>query len=45
MSKRAKFALITWLGNKVSAMNKAKVSTDKALLKEACPVRLIIHYP
>ncbi|XP_028392676.1 coactosin-like protein [Dendronephthya gigantea] len=37
MSKRAKFALITWLGKGVSAMNKAKVSTDKALLKEACP--------
>ncbi|CAB3995312.1 coactosin [Paramuricea clavata] len=37
MSKRAKFALITWIGPGVSALKKAKVSTDKAFLKEACP--------
>lgn len=41
MSKRAKFALITWIGPSVSALKKAKVSTDKAFLKEACPVRQI----
>lgn len=33
MSKRAKFALITWVGSGVSAMKKAKLSTDKALVK------------
>jgi hypothetical protein len=40
MSKRAKFALITWIGPGVSPLKKAKVSTDKAFLKEACPVRV-----
>jgi len=34
MSKRAKFALITWVGPSVSAMKKAKLSTDKAFVKE-----------
>lgn len=40
LSKRAKFVLITWIGPKVSPLKKAKVSTDKAFLKETCPVRL-----
>jgi len=34
MSKRAKFALITWVGASVSAMKKAKLSTDKAFVKD-----------
>jgi len=33
MSKRAKFALITWVGASVSAIKKAKLSTDKAMVK------------
>ncbi|XP_071507501.1 coactosin-like protein [Diadema antillarum] len=33
MSKRAKFILITWIGANVSAMKKAKVSTDKGSVK------------
>jgi len=34
LSKRAKFVLVTWVGQNVSVMKKAKMSTDKALLKD-----------
>jgi hypothetical protein len=34
MSKRSKFVLVTWVGPNVSVMKKAKMSTDKALMKE-----------
>eukprot|EP00092_Neocalanus_flemingeri_P096868 GFUD01123343.1.p1 GENE.GFUD01123343.1~~GFUD01123343.1.p1 ORF type:complete len:238 (+),score=62.34 GFUD01123343.1:103-816(+) len=34
MSKRSKFVLSTWVGPNVSVMKKAKMSTDKALMKE-----------
>ena len=34
MSKRAKFVLITWTGPDVPPLKKAKVSTDKALVKK-----------
>ncbi|GCB69550.1 coactosin-like protein [Scyliorhinus torazame] len=34
MSKRAKFALITWIGDGVTVLQRAKVSTDKSLVKE-----------
>ncbi|KAI6650243.1 Coactosin-like protein [Oopsacas minuta] len=34
MSVRAKFVFITWIGLKVSHLKKAKVSTDKAFVKE-----------
>eukprot|EP00123_Amoebidium_parasiticum_P000880 comp11795_c0_seq1/m.6405 comp11795_c0_seq1/g.6405 ORF comp11795_c0_seq1/g.6405 comp11795_c0_seq1/m.6405 type:complete len:143 (-) comp11795_c0_seq1:444-872(-) len=34
LSKRAKFAFITWIGDSVSALKKAKVSTDKAEVKK-----------
>eukprot|EP01147_Barroeca_monosierra_P008695 gene8695-1084_t len=34
LSRRAKFALITWVGPKTSVLKKAKVSTDKAFVKE-----------
>lgn len=33
LSKRAKFAFITWIGESVPALKKAKVSTDKATVK------------
>jgi len=36
MSKRAKFVLVTWVGPGVSVMKKAKMSTDKALMKDIC---------
>lgn len=34
MSRRAKFAFVTWIGPSVSALKKAKVSTDKAFVKQ-----------
>merc|ERR1739844_868853 len=34
MSKLAKFVLVTWVGPNVSVMKKAKMSTDKALMKD-----------
>ncbi|KAM6123493.1 coactosin-like protein [Rhynochetos jubatus] len=34
MSKRVKFALITWIGEDVSGLQRAKTGTDKTLVKE-----------
>lgn len=34
MSKRMKFALLIWVGPKVSPMKKAKMSTEKAFVKQ-----------
>jgi len=34
MSKRSKFVFCTWVGPNVSVMKKAKMSTDKALMKD-----------
>ncbi|CAI5782430.1 coactosin [Podarcis lilfordi] len=34
MSKRVKFALITWIGESVSGLQRAKTGTDKTLVKE-----------
>ena len=39
MSKRAKFIFVTWVGQDVSVMKKAKMSTDKALMKDVIQVR------
>ena len=33
LSKRAKFVFLTWIGDGVSALKRAKVSTDKASVK------------
>ena len=38
MSRRAKFAFISWIGKNVSALKKAKVSTDKGFVKQICHV-------
>jgi len=34
LSKRAKFTLITWCGASVSPLKRARLSADKALVKE-----------
>jgi len=34
MSKRSKFVFLTWVGANVSVMKKAKMSTDKSLMKD-----------
>ena len=39
MSKRAKFVMVTCIGPGVSVMKKAKMSTDKALMKDICQVK------
>ncbi|XP_055408682.1 coactosin-like protein isoform X1 [Bubalus kerabau] len=42
MSKRSKFALITWIGENVSGLQRAKTGTDKTLVKEVVqPTRLL----
>lgn len=38
MSRRKKFAFITWIGPSVSPLKKAKVSTDKAFVKKIVTV-------
>ncbi|CAK1543637.1 unnamed protein product [Leptosia nina] len=34
MSKRKKFLFVTWVGPNVSVINRAKMSTDKAIIKD-----------
>ncbi|XP_040185363.1 coactosin-like protein [Rana temporaria] len=34
MSKRVKFALITWIGENVGGLQRAKTGTDKSLVKD-----------
>uniref|UniRef100_A0A5F9DL18 Coactosin-like protein n=1 Tax=Oryctolagus cuniculus TaxID=9986 RepID=A0A5F9DL18_RABIT len=41
MSKRSKFALITWIGENVSGLQRAKTGTDKTLVKEVVQVLLL----
>uniref|UniRef100_A0A3P9MUD5 Coactosin-like protein n=1 Tax=Poecilia reticulata TaxID=8081 RepID=A0A3P9MUD5_POERE len=38
MSKRAKFTLITWIGERVGGLQRAKISTDKTLVKDVVQV-------
>jgi Cofilin/tropomyosin-type actin-binding protein len=40
LSKRSKFVFISWIGNDVSAINRAKVSTDKTTVKSVITVRM-----
>ena len=42
MSKRAKFVFVTWVGPSVSVMKKAKMSTDKALMKDIIQVCIFV---
>ena len=34
MSKRAKFVMVTWVGTSVSPLQRAKMSTDKSVVKQ-----------
>uniref|UniRef100_A0A1B0DI50 Coactosin-like protein n=2 Tax=Phlebotomus papatasi TaxID=29031 RepID=A0A1B0DI50_PHLPP len=34
MSKRRKFLLLTWIGPNVGVLQRAKMSTDKAIIKD-----------
>ncbi len=43
MSKRSKFVFLTWVGSNVSVMKKAKMSTDKLLMKEIIQVGTNSH--
>lgn len=43
MSKRMKFLFVTWLGSNVSTMKRAKLSSDKALVKEVIMVNITIY--
>jgi hypothetical protein len=38
MSKRKKFLFVTWVGPNVSVINRAKMSTDKAIIKDIISV-------
>lgn len=39
MSKRSKFLFLTWIGCDVGVMQRAKMSTDKSIMKEVISVR------
>lgn len=41
MSKRTKFLFVTWLGPNVGTMKRARLSSDKALIKEVIMVGAI----
>lgn len=45
MSKRSKFALITWIGENVSGLQRAKTGTDKTLVKEVVQVIGLVFLP
>jgi hypothetical protein len=38
LSKRSKFALITWIGKDVSALKRARIGVDKSQVKEIISV-------
>ncbi|PZC76736.1 hypothetical protein B5X24_HaOG204180 [Helicoverpa armigera] len=40
MSKRKKFLFVTWVGPNVSVINRAKMSTDKAIIKDIISVKV-----
>ncbi|CAG9131182.1 unnamed protein product [Plutella xylostella] len=44
MSKRKKFIFMTWVGPAVSVINRAKMSTDKAIIKDIISVSHLITF-
>ena len=47
LSRRSKFALVIWCGSGVSVLKRARVSTDKILVKDILQVRTrtFINFP
>ena len=41
MSKRQKFLLVTWIGPSVSVLKRAKMSTDKSVIKSVISVSTV----
>lgn len=44
MSKRSKFLFLTWIGPSVGVMQRAKMSTDKSLIKDVLTVSIEYIY-
>lgn len=44
MSKRRKFLFVTWIGPEVSVIQRAKMSTDKAIMKDVVNVCKNIYF-
>jgi len=44
MSKRSKFLFVTWIGPEVGVMQRAKMSTDKSIIKEIISVSCCCYY-
>ena len=44
LSKRRKFALITWCGQSVPVLKRARMSTDKVLIKEVITVNMVSYF-
>ena len=44
MSKRSKFLFLTWIGCDVGVMQRAKMSTDKSIMKEVISVRKFFKF-
>lgn len=42
MSKRRKFLFLTWIGPEVSVIQRAKMSTDKAIMKDVINVSVCV---
>lgn len=42
MSKRKKFIFLTWIGQEVGVIQRAKMSTDKAIIKDVLNVSVTI---
>ena len=43
LSRRSKFALVIWCGSDVSVLKRARVSTDKILVKDIIQVRYYLE--
>lgn len=43
MSKRRKFLFVTWVGPGVSVIKRAKMSTDKAMVKDIISVSIPVN--